>query len=354
MIAGGYGTGRELVEFFLSYGPVGGLWAMALNTAIWCAVCVVTFEIARATRTYEYRGFSRHLLGPSWFLYDICYLVTMIVVLSVIAAAAGSILEESFHLPYLVGVVGVMACVGVLVFKGAPAIERFLSIWSFVLYAAYIVFLVCCLSLFGGEILSNLAKLEARPNWYVGGFEYAAYNVGTLPAVLFSMRHLERRKEAVGAGLLAGPIAMLPGLFFYLAMVGQYPAVLERTVPSIYLLDLLGSRAFFLLFQIVLLGTLIETGTALIHAFNDRIASAVLDQGRSFPPGARPALGVGLLLLGAAVAQFGLEDLIAKGYGTVTYGFWFYYLIPVLALGFLSLKRGRLEPSPHSADPSGS
>jgi hypothetical protein len=35
VIAGGYGTGRELVEFFLSYGPLGGLLAMvAVNTVI--------------------------------------------------------------------------------------------------------------------------------------------------------------------------------------------------------------------------------------------------------------------------------------------------------------------------------
>ena len=39
VIAGGYGTGRELAEFFLSYGPLGGLLAMVLiSTVIWSAV----------------------------------------------------------------------------------------------------------------------------------------------------------------------------------------------------------------------------------------------------------------------------------------------------------------------------
>ena len=28
VIAGGYGTGREIVEYFLSYGPLGGLLRM--------------------------------------------------------------------------------------------------------------------------------------------------------------------------------------------------------------------------------------------------------------------------------------------------------------------------------------
>jgi len=30
VIAGGYGTGREIVEFFLNYGPLGGFLGMAL------------------------------------------------------------------------------------------------------------------------------------------------------------------------------------------------------------------------------------------------------------------------------------------------------------------------------------
>ena len=47
VIAGGYGTGRELVEFFLSQGPLGGLLAIGITTVIWSAVSMVTFELAR-------------------------------------------------------------------------------------------------------------------------------------------------------------------------------------------------------------------------------------------------------------------------------------------------------------------
>ena len=66
VIAGGYGTGRELVEFFLNFGPTGGLLGMWLvSTVVWSAVCAVTFELARMTKTYEYRSFTRVLLGPA-------------------------------------------------------------------------------------------------------------------------------------------------------------------------------------------------------------------------------------------------------------------------------------------------
>ena len=54
VIAGGYGTGRELAEFFLTHGPVGGLLAMTLvSTVLWSAVCAGSFEFARVFRAHS-------------------------------------------------------------------------------------------------------------------------------------------------------------------------------------------------------------------------------------------------------------------------------------------------------------
>ena len=334
------GRGRELVEFFLNFGPVGGLLGMWLvSTVVWSAVCATSFEIARMTRAYDYRSFSRELLGGFWWLYEICYLVMMLIVLSVIAAAAGSITEEMFGLPYAVGVALMMVAVGFLVLKGTAIVEKFLSLWSLVLYAVYIAFLAACWWTFGDDIRAALGEGEVKSGWFLGGVEYAAYNVGTLPAILFTIRHLERRKEAVTAGLLAGPIAIVPGFFFYLTMVGRYPDVLSDTVPSITLLNAIGSNLFLYVFQVMLLGTLVETGTALIHAFNERVASALEEKHEHLKSGLRPVVAVGLLALATVMAQAGLEDLISTGYGTVTYGFWLVYLLPVLTWGLVRVLK---------------
>ncbi len=112
VIGGGYGTGRELAEFFLTYGPIGGLLAMTLISAvIWSAVSAVSFEFARIYQAYDYRGFLKHLLGRAWVLFEISYVALLLIVLAVIAAAAGSMLRETFDLPYVVGVVGIMTAV---------------------------------------------------------------------------------------------------------------------------------------------------------------------------------------------------------------------------------------------------
>ena len=344
VIAGGNGTGRELVEFFLEYGPLGGLLDMvAVNTVIWCLVCAVTFELARSRKVFDYRSFSRLLLGRGWFLYEVCYLAMMLLILAVIAASAGSILEEIFSLPYYFGVAGMMACVGFLVFKGSSAIEGFLSIWSLVLYTTYVVFVIWCFSSFGGAITSGLATMEVRPGWVVGGIQYAAYNIGIVPAVLFSVRHIETRKEALTAGFLAGPIAMIPGFLFFLAMIGQYPQVLNQTIPANYLLGILGSRTFQITFQLVLLGTLIETGTGLIHAFNERVAGVFAERGRTMPSFLRPAIAVTSLALASVLARFGLINLISEGYGNIAWGFWIVFVVPVLTVGTWMIFFGKKE-----------
>lgn len=339
VIAGGYGTGRELAEFFLAYGPLGGLLAMVLvSTVIWSAVCAVSFELARMWGAYDYRSFFQGLLGRGWFLYEICYVIQLMLVLAVIAAAAGSIGEETFRVHYALGVLGVMAAVGFLTFKGSRVIENFLAGWSFVLYAVFLVFFVWSFVRFGDDIMAGFADTPVRAGWVRGGVEYAAYNLAIIPAILFCVRHVETRKEALTAGFLAGPIAILPGFLFLVAMAGHYPEIADETVPANFLLEALGSRSFQVLFQVILFGTLIETGTGMIHAVNERIARVYEAQGREMPAWWRPAVGTGLLVVGTLVASFGLVALIARGYGTLTWAFLAVYVIPVLTWGVWKLR----------------
>lgn len=340
VIAGGYGTGRELVEFFLKFGPLGGLLGMTLVAmVVWSAVCIASFEFCRVFDAHDYRTFFRRLLGRGWIVYEICYVALVLVVLAVIAAAAGAILNETFGLPYYLGVTGMMAAVGFLVFKGSSVIEGFLAFWSFLLYAVYIVFCILCFTRFGTEITGAFQGGEIHPGWAFGGVRYAAYNLGIIPAVFFTLRHAERRRHTVISGALAGPVAIIPGILFYIAMVGQYPHIVDQPVPANYLLSVLGFRTFQLVFQVVLFGTLIETGTGLIHAVNERIASVYKDRKDEMPGLMRPAVALGFLLAGAGLARFGLIDLVARGYGTLTYLFLFVFVLPVLTVGVVKVFR---------------
>lgn len=351
VIAGGYGTGRELVEFFLSRGPVDGLLSMLTATIIWSAVCAVSLEYARRFRAYDYRNFFRHLLGRGWVLFEVCYVTLLLLVLGVIAAAAGSIVQDRIGLPYAVGVTLMMVSVGGVVLGGTERVERVLAVWSAVLYVCFFTLVALSFRSSGELILDRLAIPLASSTWVGGGIRYAAYNLAVIPAILFVARHLEGRRDAVTAGLLAGPIAMMPGLFFYLALLSAYPLVLDSPVPADTLLSALGIPPFQWIFHLVLFGTLIETGAGLIHAVNQRIESVLKERGGVFQGGPRVAVAAVLLLMGAGLARFGLVDLIAKGYGALTWAFLLIFVVPVLTLGPLKLQRSTRKGPGRSSGP---
>lgn len=340
VIAGGYGTGREIVEFFLSFGTVGGLIAMlAISGVIWGVVCAATFEFARVFKAYDYRTFFKKLLGKAWWLYELCYVVLLLIVLAVIASSAGSILNEMFGINYYIGVVAMMIGVGILVLKGTEAIEKFLSYWTFLLYSVYIIFLVMLFTKFGAEITGGIANGTMESGWALGGFKYAFYNLGIIPAVLFSVKHVETRKEAIGSGIMAGIIGIVPAVLLFIAMSGFYPEILTAAVPTVYILNALGSPLLQIVFQITLFGTLIETGTGFIYAVTERITSVYVEKDKKMAGWIIPSVTVGLLALGVFIAQFGLISLIAQGYGTITWGFLVFYAIPVVTIGIYKIMK---------------
>lgn len=338
VIAGGYGTGRELVEYFLNYGPLGGLLGMLLVTTImWSILLAVTFEFSRMFRAYDYRTFFLKLLGPFWFVFEILYLILLFIVLAVIGSAAGALLRNNFNIPYIVGVMIMLAAIGFLTFKGSGLIEKFLSSWSIVLYFFYGLLLVVVLLKFGPEIQKNFSSAVVLPKWALGGFKYALYNMGIIPAVLFCTIHIETRKEAISAGLLGGLIGILPGLLFFIAVVSHYPAVLPEEVPADYILQNVGFPLLRILYLVVLFGTLVETGTGFIHAVNERIQSALHARKKELPQWLRPPVALALLLVGLGISTFGLIALIAKGYGSLSWGFFIVYIIPLITLGLYKI-----------------
>lgn len=340
VIAGGYGTGRELVEYFLNFGPLGGLLGMFLVTTIlWSLLLAVSFEFSRKFKAYDYRTFFMELIGPFWFIFEILYLILLFVVLAVIGSAAGILLRDNFGIPYMAGVLIMLMAIGLLTFKGGGWIEKFLSTWSILLYLVYGAFFIVAFLRFGPQIKKTFSSAVVLPGWALGGFKYALYNMGVIPAVLFCIHHIEERREALWAGLIGGMIGIFPGFLFYIAVLGHYPDILPEEIPAIYVLQKAGIPFLLILFQVVLFGTLIETGTGFIHAVNERIQSSLRAKGKNLPSWQRPLVAALLLLASLGLSTFGLINLVAKGYGTLSWGFFFIFFIPLMTLGVYKILK---------------
>lgn len=343
VIGGGYGTGAEIAQYFGVQGMAGGLLGMVVTMVVWSLLCAVTFEFVRVFRTFDYNSMMGKLLGKAGILYEICYIVLLLIVLGVVNATAGSMISDLTGLTPWLGILILSVGIILLVIKGTEAIEKVLSFWSVVLYVVYAIFLIMVFVKFGGAIGSELAKGEVGSGWFTGGLQYSFYNLGIVPALLYTMRGAESRKEAIISGALSGAIAIIPAVLLLLAMGCDLSAVVANEVPVTVIFGQLDMKWLYILFEIVLFGTLIETGTGFIKAVDDRIEIAIAKKGKFVPKWMRPTIAVGAVLVGIGVSTFGLTGLISKGYGTICWGFLIVYVLPVLTIGIYKIAKAKKD-----------
>jgi len=347
VIGGGYATGREIAEFFLPAGPWGGIAAMAVATAIWSIVCSVTFVFARRLRERDYRSFFRALLGRAWPVFEIAYVVFVILILAVFGAAAGAIGSATFGAPPIVGTLCLMAAIAVATAFGNKSVERVFTWVSILLYGVYAVFVVFALSSFGSRISQTFASAGGwNDGWLSGGLTYAGYNIIGAVVILPVTRHLTSDRDAIVAGIAAGPLAMLPAFLFFICMCAFVPAIAGEALPSDYLLARLDQPWFRYLFEIMIFAALLESGTGAVHAVNERISTVWHARTRKqLNPRARGAIALALLVVCMLIAdRVGLVALIANGYRALAYVLIAVYVVPLLTVGLWKLwKNGQSE-----------
>jgi len=347
IIGGGYATGRELAEYFVPSGPWGGLVAMLLATAIWSIVAALTFALARQLGAYDYRAFFRGLLGPGWVAFEAAYIIFVILILAVFGAAAGAIGAATFGWPEWAGSVLLAAAIVAVTARGTGVVEQMFKYVSILLYTVYGLFLVLALASFGGLIGEGFANAPPPSgNWIAGGITYASYNIVGAVVILPVLRHLTSQRDAVVAGLIAGPLSMLPAILFFVAMMAFYPAIGAETLPSDFLLRQMTVPGFHILFQVMIFAALLESGAGAVHAINERISGAVESRGRdALSTGSRAIIATAILTVCMFVAgEIGLVDLIASGYRFLAWLFLAVFVVPLITIGTWRLLRGPAVP----------
>ena len=339
MIGGGYGTGREIVEYFTSYGALGGIFGICVAFVVLATVTSLTFEFARVFGAYDYRHFFKRLLGPAWVVFEVLIILLFLLILAVLASAAGNILRENFGIPYVAGLLIMLLVVGVLTFFGRKLITAALTFWSFFLYAILLVFLLAVFSNDNFSFMNTSQTTDAVSGWWWSGLQYAAYNLAVIPLLLYVARDFETRSEAVCSGTIAAVIALVPALMFQFAFAAALPDVLGQAIPVYWMISQLGIAPFLAVYTVMLFGTFIETGAGVFQGINERVDGYLEDSGKpSLSPASRAAIAVSAILVSAGLSLIGITDLIAKGYGTLAWGFLAIYVVPLMTIGVFKLS----------------
>ena len=140
-----------------------------------------------------------------------------------------------------------------------------------------------------------------------------------------------RERDAVVAGVLAGPLAMLPGLLFFVCMIAWYPSIGAEALPSDFMLRQLDMPVFHLLFQAMIFSRAARKRRGLrargerthrghvAHAARRRAVER--RRASRSPPCCWSARS-------SSPTRFGLVELIARGYRALA---WLFLVVYVAA-----------------------
>ncbi len=334
-IAGGYGTGREVVQFFSSNGAYAGLFGLTASALLLAVVTALTFEFARLYKVYHYRSFFEKLIGPAWVLYEALYILFFLIVLAVVASAADNILQSRLGLPENVGLLLMLTLVAVLLFFGREVVERSLVVITVLLLGAFIFYFTSAYSVDSALIADSFSRNDSTDfSWLTPALQFSMYSATVAAIVLFSITGIETRTEALLSGSLCGLIVMIPGFLFHITFMGHIDELTQVNVPIYWMIDRLGIPLLLTVYIIAMFGTFLGTGLGFLQAVSDRLDAWSMDRsGNSLPRWLHACVAIGGLLISVILGQFGIIDLIAKGYGTMGWGFLIVFILPILTIG---------------------
>jgi uncharacterized membrane protein YkvI len=338
LIGGGYATGREIVEYGAKFGASGWISGLAIFAGF-TLIAFLSMEASRYWKVYDYKSLLKKLIGPGWIAYEIVYLLLAILIIAVMASAAGEILNQTLHFNKWVGVILITVVVGFLNYKGEEMIAKLETIGSVALFIAYVIF---TFSVFGSK---SDAIIKTFNNWDTSylpdgagmgilvwtGILYVGYNLAVYPASFFTFKDLHTRKETLLAALFSGLLMTIPWFLTYFAMMAYYPDknILESTVPWLKMLEEF-NPILIVVFGIVVGWTLIETATGMIHAFISRVETEAIQKRRPLKKMTKAIISLTALVASLILAQVGIIDLVAKGYTIMAYAMIAVYAVPLL------------------------
>ena len=338
VVAGGYGTGREVVEYFTNQGMYAGLMGLTVAAVSMAIIFCLCLEVSRVFQVYNYRSFFQVLLGKSWFLFEIVAGTMFMLVIAVIGSAAGEVMKNELGLHPMVGVVIMLTAVTLLIFYGRELITRILAYWSILLYAIFIVYIISVFSLLSGDISQGMAISEEKSGWLIKGLQYTFYNAPAIPIILYCAMAIETRRQAIIAGITGALITTIPGLMLHISFAANYPGILDEALPIYSIFTMLDIDVLKYAYLLMLFGTFIETGAGNLQGFMERLDSWRRDTNRTpLSRGAHAGITAGLMLIAGSLSHFGIVNLIAAGYGTLAWAYFIVFVVPLFTIGIYKL-----------------
>ena len=321
---GGFASGRQVAEFFVSYG-----WYAVFTPLIAMAIDGIVFyyvwDFSVKNKVYDYKSWTDEFYKPfekiGSIIYEVIFIITMCVATAVAFATGGETIAASLGTPYILNTIIIALVIFFLTIFGANLVRKVATYVSVVLIAGvFIVYGANAIASFPDivQVISN--QTANAPFWpaiwkmiLYASFQSAA--IGAYIAVADNLRTRDDAKKAAWAGfIINGVLVTLASL----TVLAYYPSILDVPVPTIFVVNngVGGSFAEGIISILIVLGV-ISTGVNFVFGGVKRIIS----WWPSETGGNKSSIIASVLFtaLTWSIALFGLIPLVAKGYSFIGY-----------------------------------
>jgi uncharacterized membrane protein YkvI len=233
VVGAGFASGQEIVAFFTAYGHAGTI-GILLATVLFVWLGYKMMWLAHHMRTPSYESFNQRLFGHVMGrTMNVLVFLTLFGVTTVMLAGAGSVLEEQFHIPYLVGI-SLTAILALLVLR--KGLEQLMIVNSFVVPAMLVFSLLILLDGYATSPLSSQPPSDYDFLWKT--VLYVSFNLAMAQSVLIPIGYSVREPVVLIRGAILGGIGLgLMMLIVHSSLLANWSHVRMLEVPILFVTD---------------------------------------------------------------------------------------------------------------------
>ncbi|MBA4536503.1 hypothetical protein H1Z61_04910 [Bacillus aquiflavi] len=286
IVGAGFASGQEILQFFTSFGIFGMLGTL-VATFLFAFLGMQITQLGSDLKTISHKEVLYQICGRHLgLIVDILVTFFLFGVSVVMIAASGSIFQQQFGMPSIVGsIIMTLLTIATLCLNIKKVIYVISSITPFLLL---LIFIITGYSIFTSDASFSNLQMAAKdyeasaPNWLLGAFLYVSYNLAAGFAMLSVIGGAVDDRKTAGKGGFIGGIGL--GLFILLINVGMF-VNLDRLhgieMPTLLIASEISPIVGDLM-SLALLGMIFNTSVGMLYAFTARFISP---KEKAFKPG---------------------------------------------------------------------
>lgn len=275
MIGGGFASGQEIMQFFLSYGWY-GMAGIIVASILFAFLGMSVATLGYSLKTTSHKEVVLFIAGPTIGSVIDC-LITVFAFCIAVAMFAGA--ACAFEVLFgLSGVIGSLFMMGLTVLTLMLNVEKIISLLALAFPYLLIVILmiaIASIATMDGDFQEHarMAHQLSQGYWLLSAFLYVSYNLGVgLPLLAVMGRTAASRREAGMGGIIGGFLLGLLLLLVFVALLSKADVILGKPMPLL-LIAMNIHPAAGVIMAITLILMIYSTAVGVLYSFAIRFVS---------------------------------------------------------------------------------